>query len=152
MIYLLPDPYGQTFDEHLDLCKCDLTQHRTAGLQFLVKDGCLILALMDKGTPGEHVNTWRTCICSAWLISINGLNVLTIADTQAAFVGLSNANAMTCTLTFLHPTTSPDILHNSLPIISCKEFSQFTHDQLNKQVVHMVQLVGGLLLEPLVRG
>ncbi len=130
MIYLSPDLYRQTFDKQLDLHKCDLTQHRTAGLRFIVKDGCLILASMDKGTPGEHVNTWRTCICRAWLISINGLNVSTVTDAQAAFVGLSNANATTCTPTFSHPATLPDILHHGLPIISREEFSQFTNNQL----------------------
>jgi hypothetical protein len=130
MIYLSPDPYGCTFDKQLDLRKCDLIQHCTTGLRFIVEDGRLILASMDKGTPGECMDTWRTCICGAWLILINGLNILTITDAQTAFAGLSNANATTCTLTFLHPATSPDILHHSLPIISCEEFSQFTHNQL----------------------
>jgi hypothetical protein len=134
MIYLSLDPYRQTFDKQLDLCKCDLTQHCTAGLRFIVKDGRLIHALMDKGTPGECVGTWRTCICGAWLILINGLIILTVADAQAAFAGLSNANATTCTLTSLHSATSPDILHHGLPIISCKEFSQFTHNQLNNRI------------------
>ncbi len=134
MIYLSPDPYGQTFNKQLDLCKCNLTQHHTTGLRFIVKDGCLILASIDKGTPGEHLNTWRTHICRALLISINGLNVSTVTDAQAAFTGLSNANATTCTLTFLHLATSPNILHHGLTIISCEEFSQFTHDQLNNQI------------------
>jgi hypothetical protein len=62
------------------------------------------------------------------------LNVLTNADTQAAFAGLSNENATTCTLTFLHPATSPNISHHGPPIISHEVFSQFTHDQLNNQI------------------
>jgi hypothetical protein len=57
MIYLSLDPYGRMFDKQFDLHKCDLTQHHTAGLRFLIKDGHLILASMDKGTPGEHVDT-----------------------------------------------------------------------------------------------
>jgi hypothetical protein len=89
---------------------------------------------MDKGTPGEHMNTWRTCILGAWLLLANGFNLSTVTDAQAAFAGLSNANAMTCTLTFLHPATSPDISHHGLPIILCKEFSQFTQDQLNNRI------------------
>jgi hypothetical protein len=31
-IYLSPDPYKQTFEETLDLCKWDLVKHRTGGL------------------------------------------------------------------------------------------------------------------------
>ncbi len=102
MIYLSSDPYGQTFDEQLDLRKCDLTLHRTAGLRFIVKDGHLILASMDKGTPGECMDTWRTPICRAWLISINGLNVSTVTDAQVVFAGLSTANATTHLLASCH--------------------------------------------------
>jgi hypothetical protein len=53
MIYLLPDPYGRTFEEQSDLRKCDLTQHCTTGLQFIVKGGRHILALMDKAHLGS---------------------------------------------------------------------------------------------------
>jgi hypothetical protein len=44
MIYLSPHLYGHTFNETLDLCKCDLDWNHTAGLLFIVKNGRLILA------------------------------------------------------------------------------------------------------------
>ncbi len=52
VVYLSSDPYGRTFEEQLDLHKCNMSIHWTAGLRFIVKDGCLIFASMDKSTPG----------------------------------------------------------------------------------------------------
>ena len=56
LIYMSPDPYGKSFEASLDLCKCDLTTHRTGGLRFLKKDNRLILASMDSGTPGARID------------------------------------------------------------------------------------------------
>jgi hypothetical protein len=134
VVYLSSDPYGQTFEEQLDLCKCNMSIHWTAGLRFIVKDGPLILASMDKSTPGARVDKWRTCIWGAWLQSIDGSTVTSIKDAAAVFARLSTTNATTCTLVFSHPDTSPDISHNGLPIISHDNFSQFTHDQLNNGI------------------
>jgi hypothetical protein len=108
MIPLLPNPYGHTFNETLDLCKCDLDRHRTAGLRFIVKNGRLILASMDQITPGACINRHMR-LCNAWRISISNIKISTLADAQAAFHTLLTTNAATCTLIFLHPTISPDI-------------------------------------------
>ncbi len=56
MIYMLADPYGRSFKASLDLHKCDIHTHRTAGLRFITKNGCLLLANMDPGTPGAKVD------------------------------------------------------------------------------------------------
>jgi hypothetical protein len=133
MIYLSNDPYSRTFKEKLDLQKCNMTKHPTARLRFLIKSGRLILASMDKSTPGAQIDKWRIRIRGAWLMSINRHGVLTLSNTQAVFQCLHLANAATCTLLFLHPDTSPDISHNGLLIISHNNFSQFTHDQLNNR-------------------
>ena len=52
MIYMSPDPYGRTFEEPLDLRKFDLSKHPTAGLRLIIHDGRLLLASMDKSSPG----------------------------------------------------------------------------------------------------
>jgi hypothetical protein len=52
LVHLSPDPYGCVFDQTLNLRKWDLTKHHTGGLQFITKNGCLILASMDRSTPG----------------------------------------------------------------------------------------------------
>jgi len=122
MIYLSPHLYGHTFNETLDLRKCDLDRHHTAGLRFIVKNGQLILASMDKSTPGARINKWCMRLCGAWLISINNIKILTLADAQAMFHTLSMTNAATCTLTFSHPAISPNISQHGLPIISGYNF------------------------------
>ncbi len=118
LIYLSPDPYGRMFEEQLDLCRWDLDKHRSAGLCFIIKNNLMILASMDKSTPGARIAKWRTRIRSAWLQSINGTTVASLADIHQVFQSLSNNNAALCTLTFSHPDILPDISHNGLPIIS----------------------------------
>ncbi len=133
-IYLSKDPYGRTFKEPLNLQKCDLTKHPTAGLQFITKDGRLILTSMDRGTPGARIDKWRSHIRGAWLVLIGDTPISTIKEAHSAFQELSDAGAPSCVLTFTHPEISPDISHNGLPIISCNDFTQLTHDQLNNRL------------------
>jgi hypothetical protein len=134
MIYLSNDPYRRTFKEPLDLHKCNLTQHPTARLRFIVKDGRLILASIDASTPSAKIDTWRSRLWGAWLVSIDDTPILLIADTQSVFLQLSKDGASSCILTFMHPDFSPDISHNGLPIISQDDSTQLTHDQLNNWI------------------
>jgi hypothetical protein len=99
-IYLSPNRYGRTLEETLDLLKWDLVKHRTGGLQFITKDSRLILASMDKTTPGARIDKWRTRIHGAWLQSINNTKVLSLANVCAAFHTLLMTNATLCTLIF----------------------------------------------------
>jgi hypothetical protein len=82
MIYISPDPFYGAFEEELDLCKFDLSQHSTAGMNFFAKDQRLFLASIVPGTPGARIPWWRTRIHSAWLIAINGTQLTTLADAQ----------------------------------------------------------------------
>jgi hypothetical protein len=56
MIYTSADPYRRSFEESLDLQKCDLVTHQTAGLGFITKNWHLVLAAIDPGTPGARVD------------------------------------------------------------------------------------------------
>jgi hypothetical protein len=85
-------------------------------------------------TPGAQIPHWHNCIWGAWLIKISGTPVSTIKDAHAIFHCLSNANAHSCTLLFLHPKTVPDTSNKGLPITLKSDFSQYTHDQLNNQL------------------
>ncbi len=134
MVYISPDPFYGAFEEELDLCKFDLSRHSTAGLNFFKKDQRLFLALMAPATPGARIPRWRTQICGAWLIAINGTHITTLADAQSIFCCLSNANSHGCTLLHSHPEITPDISLSGLPIMSKSDFSQLTHDQLNNHV------------------
>jgi hypothetical protein len=89
---------------------------------------------MDKSTPGAQIDKWCTRICSAWLQSINNTRVSWLANVHAAFQTLLTTNATLCTLTFSHPDILPDISRHGLSSISCDNFLQFTHDQLNNRL------------------
>ena len=58
MIYMSPDPYGHTFEKEIDLCKWDITRHRTAGMRLLEKDGRLVLASINASTPAAWIARW----------------------------------------------------------------------------------------------
>ncbi len=134
MVYILPDPFYGAFQEELDLRRFDLAMHGTGGLNFVEKDQRLFLALINPGTPGAHIPRWRTRICGAWLIEIDGTRVSTIADAMTVFCRLSTTNSRGCSLLFSHPEIMPDISSTGLPIMSKSDFSQLTHDQLNNYV------------------
>ncbi len=74
MIYMSPSPYHDAFDEMLDIRKCDLSKHPTAGMSLLQQNGRLILAHMAPGTPAAKVPRWRTRLRGAWLIKINDMS------------------------------------------------------------------------------
>jgi hypothetical protein len=118
------------FEKEIDLRKWDLTKHRTAGMRFLEKDGRLVLALINASTLAACIEWWRTHIRGAWLVSIDGTPVTTIAEAAAVFA-CPCTHSHPCTLVFSHPKISPDISNKGLPIMSKDDFSQFTHDQLN---------------------
>ncbi len=134
MIYVSPDPYGRAFEEEIDLRKFDITTHRSVGLCFFEKNGCLLLASMAPSTPGARIPRWRTCLRGAWLIEIDGTPVSTIKDAQATFARLASHKTPSCTLLFSHPEVTPDISNKGIPIMSTSDFSQLTHDQLNNRV------------------
>ncbi len=117
-IYMPYNPYRHLFEAALDLRKWDYTKHCTAGLSFFTKNGRLLLVTMEPSTPGAKVDKWRTHLRGAWLISIDGIEVSTIAATQEAFAWLSETSHHTCTLVLSHPHISPDISNRGVPIMS----------------------------------
>jgi hypothetical protein len=133
MIYISPNPYGRTFEKEVDLRKWDITRHCTTCMRLLEKDGRLVLALIDASTPAARIDCWRTHVRGAWLVSIDGTPVSTIAEAQDVFTPLQTSTHP-CILVFSHPETSSDISNKGLPIMSKEDFSQFTHDQLNNRL------------------
>ncbi len=128
MIYMSPNPYGRTFEKEIDLRKWDLTRHRTTGMRLLEKDGRLILASINADTPATCIERWHTHLHGAWLVSIKGNPVSTIAEVEAVFT-CPHMRPHPCTFVFSHPEISPNISNKGLPIMSKDDFSQFTHDQ-----------------------
>ena len=88
MVYMLPDPFHDAFEQTVDLWKFDLTKHATGGLSLYVRDGRVHLASIAPSTPAARINSWRTWIRGAWLIKVGGILVKSIEDVVWAFDGL----------------------------------------------------------------
>jgi hypothetical protein len=84
---------------------------------------------MDSGTPGACID-----LRGAWLITIDGRSVSTIADVQRELSTAFASNPSSRTLLFSHPEVTPDILNRGVPIMSKEDFTQYTHNQLNNCV------------------
>jgi len=56
LTYMSPDPFFDSFEEELDLCKWSFDKHRTAGLSLVVHNGCLYLGVMTPSTLGAKVD------------------------------------------------------------------------------------------------
>jgi hypothetical protein len=132
-IYMSPEPYHQAFEEELNLCRFDLSRHKTAGLSFIEHNNRLILATMSPHTPGNRLPRWRTHLRGAWLIKIDDTPIHNIGDAQRMFQQLSDNNATTCVLLFSHPEITCNISNKGLAIMSPTNFTQLTHDQLNNR-------------------
>jgi hypothetical protein len=86
-------PYNNAFKEEMDLRTLNISRHRAAGMIFLPQDDQLILASMTPSTPGARVPRWRTRLCGAWLLSVNGTPVHTLAEAHQVFHNLYYRNA-----------------------------------------------------------
>jgi hypothetical protein len=134
MIYMSPDPYHDSFDELLDLRRCDLDRHPTAGLSLIEQNGRIILAKIQPGTPAAKIPRWRTRIRGAWLIKIGSHIIHSLADARTAFSTLHASGLTHVSLLFAHPEIRPDISRRGLPIVSSPPpFTQQVHDQLNNR-------------------
>jgi hypothetical protein len=89
---------------------------------------------MDPSTPGACIDKWRTQICGAWLISIDGCPITSLEDDQTAVSLTSTNNPRSCKLRLLHLEVNPDISNRGVPIMSKADFTQYTHDQLNNRL------------------
>jgi hypothetical protein len=130
-IYLSPTPYNDAFKEIFDLQKFNVSRHQAAGLTFLHQDGQLVLASMAPSTPGAHVPCWRTRLCGAWLLSINGTPVHTLADAHQVFQDLYLTHAALCNLLFAHPEISHGLSNKGLPLLRHDHIPQLNINQLS---------------------
>jgi len=124
-------PYNDAFEEELDLRKFNFTLHRTAGMSFTPQDTRLILVSMVPSTPGARIPRWRTRLRGAWLLSVDGTLVDSIASVQQAFNCLSLSCASSCILLFVHPEISHRISNRGLPLLHCDQFTQQSINQLS---------------------
>ena len=83
------------------------------------------------GRSSARIARWRTRICGAWLLSINGTPVQTLTDVHNAFDNISLSRTPSCTLLFAHPEISHGISNKGLPLIRRDQISQLNIDQLS---------------------
>jgi hypothetical protein len=60
MIYMLPDPYFEAFEQPIDFWKFNPGKHPKMGLSFYETLGHLYLDTMSLGTPAAKIPDWRT--------------------------------------------------------------------------------------------
>jgi hypothetical protein len=92
-------------------------------MQFITVDGQLNIKIISKGTPCAKIREWRSQLQAAWLISIDGSPVSTVAEVNSALEKSLRSDNPRCTLLFSHP----EIRHG----LTNKGISQITLDQLN---------------------
>jgi hypothetical protein len=88
---------------------------------------------MAPSTPGARVPWWRTRLHGAWLLSINGTPVHTIADAHQVFQDLYLKNASSCTILFAHPKISHGLSNKGLPLLRRDQIPQLNIDQLSNR-------------------
>ncbi len=60
VIYMSPSPYHEAFLQTIDICKFDLSNHRTAGLEFHESGKQLHLKNIASNTPAAKIPEWRS--------------------------------------------------------------------------------------------
>jgi hypothetical protein len=82
-----------------------------------------------------HKTTSDGCtrLQGAWLLSVNGTPVQTLADVHKAFSDLSLSQLASCSLLFAHPEISYGILNKGLPILCWDQIYQLNINQLNNR-------------------
>jgi hypothetical protein len=128
-----PTPYNDAFKEELDLQTLNISCHHAAGMIFLPQDDRLILASMAPSTPGARVPGWRTRLRGAWLLSVNGTLVHTLAEAPQVFHNLYFRDAASCILLFAHPRISHGFSNKGLPLLCCDQIPQLSIDQLSNR-------------------
>ncbi len=132
MINMSTNPYFDTFEQPMNLCKFDLGKHATACLNLYESGGRVHLASMSLSTLAAKIPEWKTHIRGTWLIKIGDLVTSTVVETAHALKSLMDSSGSTILL-FAYPEIHPNLSDNGLPIMSSAPFSQHAHDQLNKR-------------------
>ena len=127
MVFLSPEPFNDSFEEHLDLHTFDITKHPTTGLSFVQRNNHLYLAHMVQSTPGAKIPRWRSRLQETWLIKIGDVEVNTLVDARHAFAALHANHAKECTLLFAHPEIKHGLTNDGIP--------QINMDQLNNRLL-----------------
>ncbi len=85
MIYLLLNPYCDSFKEVVDISRFGLSKDWTSGLCLAATDNRLFLSGISPSTPTAKIPRWHNRIKGAWLIKVDSELVTIIKEAQDAF-------------------------------------------------------------------
>ena len=78
---------------------------------------------MAKGSPCDKLKDWRSRLKGAWLISVNGIPVQSVADINTIFNNCLTSGIRECTLLFSHPYIRHGLTNEGIPQISLDQIN-----------------------------
>ncbi len=99
-IFMSPTAYNDEFKEYIDMKRFYPTNLPVGDLQFRTIGDRLILGSIAKGSPCAKLKDWQSCLKSAWLIQVDGIDVHTVANVNEAFDACLASGSFTYTLLF----------------------------------------------------
>jgi len=133
-IYVSSHPYCKAFEEELNLRRFHCYNKPTAGMIFNTENSRLILAEMEKSSPGHQIPRWRSRLRGAWLRQVGDTIVQTREDVKRALATLCAQNAPSCILVFSHPAIRHGLTNTGIPQVNidqlnpCLMFRHFRKD------------------------
>jgi hypothetical protein len=124
-VYFSPTVYNEAFEEIQDMTGFFTTALPSGGMQFIMVDRQLILEIISKGTLCAKIRNWRSQLKGAWLISINGSPVSTVAEVNSALDKSLRSENSHCTLLFSHPKIRHGLMNKGIPQITLDLFDSF---------------------------
>jgi hypothetical protein len=123
MIYLSKHPFRNSFEEEFRLQYFDNTKHPTAGLVCREHNRRVYLTNIEPSTPAAKIRAWRSRIRHAWLIEVDGEEVITVADIVRIMARLAKDKSPICRLLLAHSELKDGLVEAGIP--------QINADQLN---------------------
>ena len=132
-VYLSPTPFNRSFEETIDIRKCSMDIHKTAGMRLIERNKSLLLTGMDKSTPGARIPRWRSRMRGAHLLKVNGKDVTTVKEVEEILRSIPKEKQQHCRLLLSHPEITHGISNQGLPIMSEEVFTQLHAEQMNSR-------------------
>jgi hypothetical protein len=112
-VEMYDDPFGPSFDEPISI----QGHHVAAGLllQLDIDRGHCQLTSIQPGTPAHHIHTWKSRLCHAYILRIDGNNVISIMDVTHAIQDACLRLASNISVTFTFDEIVNTLRHAGLP-------------------------------------
>ncbi len=126
-VYMSSDPYGDDVIRTLPLRGLQSCRHKAAGIGLKEENGRLLLEHMVKSTPAAKIPRWRSELKGAWLKSVHGHEVKTIADVHRVFDDLSRLELKECELIFAKLEVKQSLTEEGIPQVNIDQINPRPH-------------------------